>query len=101
MLELYQRECKKATIGQIIDDAMVAIEKTTRSSRVLPKDYARLALDKTRLGELIDILPLGRGQREPLSGCARSCHGISAMFASAEGKNGENSTLHSVLSNCW
>lgn len=40
-----------------VDDAMLAIEKENNSIKgVLPKDYARPAIDKTRLGELIDLL---------------------------------------------
>ena len=48
---------KQATIGKLIDDAMVAIERDNpRLKGVLPKDYARPALDKQRLGELIDLI---------------------------------------------
>src|SRR3989304_5998613 len=47
---------KQPTIGQIVDDAMVAIERDNPSLKgVLPKDYARPALDKARLGQLIDL----------------------------------------------
>src|ERR1700739_3833791 len=39
------------TIGQIVDDAMAAIERDNPSLKsVLPKDYARPGLDKQRLG---------------------------------------------------
>src|SRR5690349_20840795 len=42
---------KRPEIGQIIDNAMIAIEKENTSLKgVLPKDYARPSLDKTRLG---------------------------------------------------
>jgi type I restriction enzyme M protein len=44
-----------ATIGQIVDDAMAAIERDTPARKgVLPKDYARTASDKRLLGQLID-----------------------------------------------
>src|SRR5208337_647708 len=44
-------------IGKVIDNAMDAIEKENRTLKgVLPKDFARPALDKTRLGELIDLI---------------------------------------------
>ena len=44
------------TIGQIVDDAMAAIERDNHSLKsVLPKDYARPGLDKQRLGALIDL----------------------------------------------
>jgi type I restriction enzyme M protein len=48
---------KLPTIGKDIDEAMDAIEKDNPSLKgVLPKDYARPALDKQRLGELIDLI---------------------------------------------
>jgi len=55
-----QANAKQATIGKLVDDAMVAIERDNRSLKgVLPKDYARPALDKQRLGELIDLVAKG------------------------------------------
>ena len=52
-----QGRAKLPTIGKDVDDAMDAIEKDNASLRgVLPKDYARPALDKQRLGELIDLI---------------------------------------------
>src|SRR3989442_1784408 len=52
-----QANAKLPTIGKLIDDGMVAIEKETPPLRgVLPKDYARPALDQTRLGRLIDLI---------------------------------------------
>ena len=52
-----QGRAKLPTIGKDIDDAMDAIEKDNTSLKgVLPKDYARPALDKQRLGELIDLI---------------------------------------------
>jgi type I restriction enzyme M protein len=52
-----QAGAKQPTIGKLIDDAMIAIEKENPTLKgVLPKDYSRPALDKHRLGELIDIL---------------------------------------------
>lgn len=47
---------KQPTIGVLIDDAMDAVERDNSSLKgVLPKNYAREALDKRRLGELIDL----------------------------------------------
>jgi type I restriction enzyme M protein len=44
-----QANAKQPTIGNLIDDAMVAIERDNPSLKgVLPKDYARPALDKQR-----------------------------------------------------
>ena len=48
---------KQPTIGKTLDDAMIAIERDNPSLKgVLPKDYARPALDKQRLGEVIDLI---------------------------------------------
>jgi type I restriction enzyme M protein len=52
-----QAKAKQPNIGQLIDDAMVEIEKQNKSLKgVLPKSYARPDLDKQRLGELIDLI---------------------------------------------
>ena len=52
-----QANAKQPIIGKLVDDAMVAIEQdNARLKGVLPKDYARPALDKHRLGELIDLI---------------------------------------------
>ena len=60
-----KNNAKLPTIGQIIDDAMVAIEKENASLKnVLPKNYARPELDKTRLGELIDLFSFNLGSKE-------------------------------------
>lgn len=48
---LQLERAKLPTIGKDIDDAMDAIEKENPTLKgVLPKDYARPALDKHRLG---------------------------------------------------
>src|SRR5213593_3254705 len=48
---------RQPTIGQLVDDAMTGIERDNPALKgVLPKDYARPALDKTRLGQLIDLI---------------------------------------------
>ena len=50
-----QNSAKQPTIGKIVDDAMVAIERdNSRLKGILPKDYARPALDKNRLGAEFD-----------------------------------------------
>src|SRR5205085_1680124 len=52
-----QANAKQPTIGKLIDDAMVAIEKDNPGLKgVLAKDYARPGLNKQRLGELIDLI---------------------------------------------
>jgi type I restriction enzyme M protein len=52
-----QATAKQSDIGKRIDRAMEAIEQENPTLKgVLPKDYARPALDQTRLGELIDLI---------------------------------------------
>lgn len=52
-----QSKAKLSEIGEVIDNAMDLIEKENRSLRgVLPRNYARDGLDKTRLGELVDLI---------------------------------------------
>jgi type I restriction enzyme M protein len=44
---------KQPTIGELIDDAMVAIERDNKDLKgILPEDHGRPTLDKQRLGEL-------------------------------------------------
>lgn len=89
-----QRNARSENIGKIIDDAMEAIEAEPTNETlkgVLPKNYARPTLDRTMLGELVDLFSnikmhdsadrardlLGRVYEHFISG-----------FASAEGKRG-------------
>jgi len=45
---------KDPSIGQVIDDAMLAIERENpRLKGVLPRNYGRPDLDKQRLGEVV------------------------------------------------
>ncbi len=87
-----QASAKQSTIGKLIDDAMVAIERDNKGLKgVLPKDYARPALDKQRLGELIDLIgTIGLGDKENRSKdiLGRVYEYFLAQFASAEGKKG-------------
>jgi type I restriction enzyme M protein len=87
-----QDNAKQPTIGKLIDDAMVAIERDNpRLKGVLPKDYARPALDKQRVGELIDLIgTIGLGDAENRSKdiLGRVYEYFLTQFASAEGKNG-------------
>jgi type I restriction enzyme M protein len=87
-----QGKAKQPTIGKLIDDAMVAIERDNPSLKgTLPKDYARPALDKQRLGELIDLIgTIGLGSAEHRSKdiLGRVYEYFLSQFASAEGKKG-------------
>ncbi|MFZ3130040.1 MAG: class I SAM-dependent DNA methyltransferase [Desulfosporosinus sp.] len=63
--EFIKKSAKKSTIGQIIDEAMIAIERENKNLKgVLPKNYARPELDKTKLGELIDLFSFNLGSKE-------------------------------------
>jgi len=87
-----QSGAKQPTIGKLIDDAMVAIEKENPTLKgVLPKDYSRPALDKHRLGELIDIIGnIGLGDEASRSKdiLGRVYEYFLGRFAAAEGKGG-------------
>jgi type I restriction enzyme M protein len=87
-----QANAKQPTIGKLIDDAMLAIERDNPSLKgVLPKDYARPALNKQRLGELIDLIgTIGLGDKESRSKdvLGRVYEYFLSQFASAEGKKG-------------
>jgi type I restriction enzyme M protein len=87
-----QGKAKRPTIGRLIDDAMIAIERDNPSLKsVLPKDYARPALDKQQLGELIDLIAkIGLGDKANRSQdvLGRVYEYFLGQFASAEGKKG-------------
>ena len=87
-----QARAKQPTIGQDVDAAMAAIEKDNKNLRdVLPKDYARPALDKRRLGELIDLvgnIKVGDAEARSRDVLGRVYEYFLGQFASAEGKQG-------------
>ncbi len=87
-----QNNAKQTTIGKLLDDAMVAIEKENPVlNGVLPKEYARQSLDKQRLGELIDLIgTIGLGDKDSRSKdvLGRVYEYFLSKFASAEGKSG-------------
>ncbi len=80
------------TIGQLVDDAMAAIERDNPSLKgVLPKDYARPGLDKQRLGQIINLvsdIALGSAAERAKDTLGRVYEYFLARFASAEGKSG-------------
>jgi len=83
---------KSPKIGVLIDEAMIAIEKNNVSLiGVLPKDYARESLDKTRLGGLVDLIgniPVGDKESRSKDILGRVYEYFLSQFASAEGKKG-------------
>jgi hypothetical protein len=90
--EHLQANAPQPTIGKLIDEAMVAIEKDNPVLKgVLPKDYARPSLDKHRLGELINLIgTIGLGDAESRSKdiLGRVYEYFLGRFANAEGKGG-------------
>jgi len=89
---LLKANAKQPTIGQMVDEAMTAIERDNPSLKgVLPKDYARPGLDKTRLGQLVDMVSnIAVGDRASRSKdvLGRTYEYFLSQFASAEGKKG-------------
>ena len=84
---------RKGDIGGLIDNAMEAIEKAniTVLKNVLPKIYSRPELDKTMLGELVDLfsnvdMKIGHDGAQDLLG--RAYEYFISQFAGAEGKRG-------------
>ena len=85
-------QARQSTIGQLVDDAMAGIERDNPALKsVLPKDYARPALDKTRLGQLIDLISnirVGDAEARAKDVLGRVYEYFLSQFASAEGKKG-------------
>ena len=85
-------QAKLPTIGQTIDDAMVAIEKENKELKnVLPQVYGKANLDKTALGELIDLISNTQLQAENQNSkdlFGRVYEYFLGEFANAEGKKG-------------
>jgi type I restriction enzyme M protein len=87
-----QASAKQPTIGKLIDDAMAAIEASNASLKgVLPKEYARPALDKIMVGELIDLISgiaMHESQDQARDVLGRVYEYFLSGFAGAEGKRG-------------
>jgi type I restriction enzyme M protein len=90
-----QKNARQPTIGQLVGNSMAAMERDNPSLKgVLPKDYARPALDKQRLGQLIDLVSnihLGGADnhaRDIIVGAGLPRPYFLGQFASAEGKKG-------------
>ena len=85
-------QARQPTIGRLVDDAMAGIERDNPALKgVLPKDYARPALDKTRLGQLIDLISnikVGDEEARAKDVLGRVYEYFLSQFANAEGKKG-------------
>jgi type I restriction enzyme M protein len=87
-----QANAKQPSIGKMIDEAMIAIEKDNENLKgVLPKDYARPALNAVMLGELIDLISgiaLGQEKGQARDVLGRVYEYFLGQFAGSEGKRG-------------
>lgn len=87
-----QAKAKLATIGQELDDAMEIIEKENPELKnVLPKVFGKPNLDKTSLGQLIDLI--SNTELKTTSEKSKDLFGrvyeyFLGEFANAEGKKG-------------
>ncbi len=97
-----QRAARQPQIGCLVDDAMAAIERDNPVlDGVLPKDYARPALDQARLGQVVDLVSnirVGGAEAEATDVLGEVYEYFLEQFALAEGrKGGEFYTPRSVV----
>ena len=87
-----QAQARQSKVGQLVDDAMIGIERDNEALRdVLPKNYAREALDKQRLGQLIDLIgniTIGDANARSKDVLGSVYEYFLSRFAGAEGKRG-------------
>ena len=85
-------QARQPSIGQLVDEAMAGVERDNPALKdVLPKDYARPALDKQRLGQLIDMVGnIAVGDKDARSNdvLGRVYEYFLGQFATAEGRKG-------------
>jgi len=90
--EYLQNNAKQSNIGNLVDAAMIAIEKDNPKLKgVLSKDYGRPALNKQALGGLIDLIgtiTLIDKENKSKDILGRVYEYFLGKFAAAEGKNG-------------
>ena len=97
-----KNQTRQSTIGRLIDDAMAAIERDNPALKdVLPKDYARPALDKDSLGQVVDVvsnIKIGGAEARATDVLGNVYEYFLEQFALAEGrKGGEFYTPRSVV----
>lgn len=90
--EYLKARARQSSIGQTIDEAMIAIEQQNPELKnVLPRGYGGLMLDKQRLGQLIDMtsnITLGDSDARSKDVLGRVYEYFLSRFASAEGRKG-------------
>ena len=97
-----QSRAKQEDIGKTIDDAMTTIENDNPALRgVLPKDFGRDAVDKERLGDVVNLVSninVGTEEARSTDVLGRVYEYFLEQFALAEGrKGGEFYTPRSVV----
>ena len=95
-------QARQPTIGRLVDDAMTAVERDNPALRdVLPKEYGRDALDKQRLGQVVDLVSnirVGGVEAQADDVLGQVYEYFLEQFALAEGrKGGEFYTPRSVV----
>ena len=89
---IVKAQARQPTIGQTVDNAMASIERANSAIKdVLPKNYARPSLDKTRLGRIIDLISnirIGDEESRSKDVLGRVYEYFLSRFANAEGKKG-------------
>ena len=87
-----QSHARQPSIGRLVDNAMTEIERVNRELKdVLPKGYARPAVNKQRLGQVIDLISnitVGDSNARSRDVLGRVYEYFLSQFASAEGKRG-------------
>ncbi len=90
--EIVQKAAKTPQLGEAIDKAMVALEKSNASIKgILTKNYESPDLDKTRLGGVVDLISeinIGDKNSKENDVLGRVYEYFLQQFASAEGKHG-------------
>ena len=101
-----QSQARQPSIGRLVDDAMAAVERDNPALKdVLPKDYGRDALDKDRLGQVVDLVGNIKSRRRRSPGSRRAGAGVRVFFGAvrpgrrAQGRRG--STPRAPWSGCW
>ncbi len=97
-----QSQARQPSIGRLVDDAMTAVERDNPALRdVLPKEYGRDALDKQRLGQVVDLVSnvkVGGAEAQANDVLGQVYEYFLEQFAIAEGrKGGEFYTPRSVV----